>query len=43
MLVRDRRTSFDSQDLRRRPIEERKGLLAKLLNWQQTSIVLNQV
>jgi bifunctional non-homologous end joining protein LigD len=34
---------LDGQDLRRRPIEERKGLLAKLLNGQQTSIVLNQV
>ena len=34
---------LDGRDLRRRPIEERKGLLAKLLNGQQTSIVLNQV
>jgi bifunctional non-homologous end joining protein LigD len=34
---------LDGRDLRHRPIEERKGLLAKLLNGQQTSIVLNQV
>jgi bifunctional non-homologous end joining protein LigD len=34
---------LDGRDLRHRPIEERKELLAKLLNGQQTSIVLNQV
>jgi bifunctional non-homologous end joining protein LigD len=34
---------LDGRDLRHRPIEERKGLLAKLLNGQQTSMVLNQV
>ena len=34
---------LDGKDLRRRLIEERKGLLAKLLNGQETSIVLNQV
>jgi bifunctional non-homologous end joining protein LigD len=34
---------LEGRDLRHRPIEERKELLAKLLNGQQTSIVLNQV
>jgi ATP-dependent DNA ligase len=34
---------LEGRDLRHRPIEERKGLLAKLLNGQQTSIVINQV
>jgi bifunctional non-homologous end joining protein LigD len=34
---------LDGRDLRREPIEKRRALLAKLLNGQQTSIVLNEV
>jgi bifunctional non-homologous end joining protein LigD len=34
---------LEGRDLRHRPIEGRKELLAELLNGQQTSIVLNQV
>lgn len=34
---------LDGRDLRREPIEKRKALLAKLLNGQQMSIVLNEV
>jgi bifunctional non-homologous end joining protein LigD len=33
---------LDGKDLRRRPIEERKGLLAKLLHDPNLSIVLNK-
>jgi len=33
---------LDGRDLRREPIEERKRLLTKLLNGQQTSILLNE-
>ena len=33
---------LDGRDLRRRPIEERKGLLAKLLHDPNLSIVLNE-
>jgi bifunctional non-homologous end joining protein LigD len=33
---------LDGRDLRRRPIEERKGLLAKLLHDPNLSIVLNK-
>jgi bifunctional non-homologous end joining protein LigD len=33
---------LDGRDLRRRPIEERKELLAELLNSSQVSIVLNE-
>jgi bifunctional non-homologous end joining protein LigD len=33
---------LDGRDLRREPIEKRKGLLAKLLNGQKLSIVLNE-
>ena len=33
---------LDGKDLRRKPIETRKALLAKLLKGQQTSIVLNE-
>jgi bifunctional non-homologous end joining protein LigD len=33
---------LDGRDLRRRPIEERKELLAKLLNGSQVSIVFNE-
>ena len=33
---------LDGRDLRREPIEKRKALLAKLLNGQQMSIVLNE-
>jgi bifunctional non-homologous end joining protein LigD len=33
----------NGEDLRRQPIEERKGLLSKLLKGQQMSIVLNEV
>src|SRR5262249_8149547 len=33
---------LDGRDLRREPIERRKELLAKLLNGQQVSIVLNE-
>jgi bifunctional non-homologous end joining protein LigD len=33
---------LDGRDLRREPIERRKALLAKLLQGQQTSIILNE-
>ena len=34
---------LDGKDLRCEPIEKRKALLARLLNGQQMSIVLNEV
>jgi len=33
---------LDGKDLRRKPIQTRKALLAKLLKGQQMSIVLNE-